>query len=320
MNLSLGQSRVQRWTGWLVGVMLLLGAVWADAATGGSAAKTDFSWSAFLGPFHTVVLHLPIGFFTIVVVLETVAFFQPGEVLRKIIQLVLVLTVLSAAVAATFGWMRGIGGDYDPEILNQHRWSGIIFAVCVLIASVIHWGIVRGRSLRGIYWGTLAASMGLMTIAGHLGGDLTHGSSYLTENAPQFLKNLMGKKEVKVVVEPSKDEGAKYYVEQIKPIFEAKCFSCHGTEKKKGGLRLDKRELVLKGGESGEPAIKLNDPAASYLLRLIMLPADNDDVMPPAGKGTVNEEEIMKLIRWIRMGAPYPDAPATAPTQVVEKK
>ena len=306
---------MQRWAGWLVCGLLLLGSLWADAATGGGAAKADFSWSGFLGPFHTVVLHMPIGFFTIVVALETYAFFYSSEVLRKVIQLVLVLTVLSAALAATLGWMRGMGGDYDPEILNQHRWSGIIFAVCVLIATVIHWGMLRGRSLRGVYWGVLAASMGLMTIAGHLGGDLTHGSSYLTENAPQFLKNLLGKKETKAVVEAPKDDAAKYYVEQIKPIFEARCFSCHGSEKKKGGLRLDQRELVLKGGDSGEPAIKLNDPAASYLLRLIMLPADNDDVMPPAGKGAVTEEEIVKLIRWIRMGAPYPQAAGAAPAE-----
>jgi uncharacterized membrane protein/mono/diheme cytochrome c family protein len=300
--------------------MLLLGTVLAEAATGGAAAKADFSWAAFLGPFHTVVLHMPIGFFTIAVVLEAYAFFQPSEVLRKVIQLVLVLTAASAALAATFGWMRGMGGDYDAEILSQHKWSGIIFAVVVLLTAIIHWGLVKGRSLRGVYWGSLAAGMGLMTIAGHLGGDLTHGSSYLFENAPQFIKNIMGKSETKVVVDTSKDEGAKYYVEQIKPIFEAKCFSCHGTEKKKGGLRLDQRDLVLKGGESGEPAVKLNDPAASYLLRLVMLPADNDDVMPPAGKGTVSEEEIMKLIRWIRMGAPYPQASGAVTNAVVAEK
>ena len=317
MNLSLGQKRLPRVAGWLALAFLLMGAGSGFAAASAAAPKGDFSWAAFLGPFHTVVLHMPIGFFTIAVVLESYAFFRPADVNRKVLQLVLIMTALSAAVAATFGWMRGAGGDYDPETLNQHKWSGVIFAVFTVIIAGIHAAVLKGRSMRGLYWGSLAAGMGLMTIAGHLGGDLTHGSSYLFENAPQFVKNLMGKKEVKASAEVPKDEGAKFYVEQVKPIFEAKCFSCHGPEKKKGGLRLDQRESVMKGGESGEPSVKLNDPAASYLLKVVMLPADHDDVMPPAGKGSVTEEEIMKLIRWIRMGAPYPGSetvPAPAAT------
>ena len=161
--------------------------------------------------------------------------------------------------------------------------------------------------MRGVYYGFIGLCMGVMTITGHLGGNLTHGSTYLTDNAPEFIKKLAGAKSGATVVEPPKDEAAKYYVEQIKPIFEAKCFSCHGPEKQKGDLRLDQREAVLKGGDSGEPAVKLDDPAASYLLRLVMMPPDHDDVMPPAGKGTVSEEEIMKIIRWIRAGAAYPE-------------
>ncbi len=279
----------------------------AWAAGGAKAAEKGFSLPAFLGPFHTVVLHLPIGFMTIALVLETWFFFRPADVLRNVIRLVLVLTAVSAALAATLGWMRGMDGDYDLITLDRHRWAGIAFAVVTGVTAGLSFTLAKGKAMRGVYYGFIGLCMGVMTITGHLGGNLTHGSTYLTENAPEFIKKMAGNKSGATVVEPPKDEAAKYYVEQIKPILEAKCFSCHGPEKQKGDLRLDQREAVLKGGDSGEPAVKLDDPAASYLLRLVMMPPDHDDVMPPSGKGTVSEEEIMKIIRWIRAGAAYPE-------------
>lgn len=283
----------------------------AQAAGAAKGAPHDFSWTAFLAPFHTVVLHLPIGFMTMVVVLEAYSYWRPADALKGVVRLVLVLTVLSSVLAAALGWMRGQGGDYDPTTLERHKWMGIAFAVATLVSAGLNFVLGRGKAMRGIYYASIGLCLGLMTIAGHLGGNLTHGSNYLTENAPDFIKNMAGKKEAPVPVEAPKDEATKMYVEQIKPIFEAKCFSCHGPEKQKGGLRLDQRETALKGGDSGEPAIKLSDPATSYLLRLVMLPSDNDDVMPPSGKGSVSEEEIMKIIKWIRAGAAYPEAVTT---------
>ncbi|HEY1171938.1 MAG TPA: c-type cytochrome domain-containing protein [Verrucomicrobiae bacterium] len=280
----------------------------AFASGGGAKPAETFSWAAFLGPFHTVVLHLPIGFMTIALVLEALHFFQPADLLRKVIRLILVLTALTAALAAGLGWMRGLGADYDPVTLDRHRWAGVAFAVVTGITAALSFALGKARAIRGLYFAFIGLCMGVMTITGHLGGNLTHGSTYLTENAPEFIKKLAGGKSTTAIVEPPKDEATKYYVEHIKPLFEAKCFSCHGPEKQKGDLRLDVREAVLKGGDSGEPAVKLDDPAASYLLRLVMMPPDHDDVMPPSGKGTVSEEEIMKLIRWIRAGAVYPEA------------
>jgi uncharacterized membrane protein/mono/diheme cytochrome c family protein len=311
MKDSLKKSSKRVWWAGLIALACLFIVPVAQAAGAAKAAEQGFSLTAFLAPFHTVVLHLPIGFMTMVVVLEAYSFWRPSDALKGVVRLVLVLTVLSSALAAALGWMRGQGGEYDPVTLDRHRWMGIAFAVATLVAAGCHFALSRGKAMRGIYFATIGVCLTLMTIAGHLGGNLTHGSNYLTENAPEFIKNLAGKKEVPVPVVAPKDEATKMYVEQIKPILEAKCFSCHGPEKQKGGLRLDQREAVLKGGDSGEPAIKLNDPATSYLLRLVMLPSDNDDVMPPSGKGSVSEEEIMKIIRWIRAGAPYPEVATT---------
>ena len=75
----------------------------------------------------------------------------------------------------------------------------------------------------------------------------------------------------------------------------------------KSGYRLDVGEIALKGGESGKPAIKPNDAFQSNLIRLVMLPRDHDDVMPPTGKEPLTTEEVVTLINWIQEGAPFAD-------------
>src|SRR4051812_49403465 len=58
------------------------------------------------------------------------------------------------------------------------------------------------------------------------------------------------------------------FSKEIRPIFEASCIKCHGRGKDKGGLRLDTRETLLKGGDSGA-AIVPGKSAESYLVELV---------------------------------------------------
>jgi len=89
--------------------------------------------------------------------------------------------------------------------------------------------------------------------------------------------------------------------QQIRPLLSNRCFACHGPdeEERKAKLRLDNREGALK-------AINLDDPADSELLYRIGLAHDDEDLMPPKGKGTQFEaEEIALIERWIKQDAPY---------------
>jgi Planctomycete cytochrome C/Leucine Rich repeat len=93
---------------------------------------------------------------------------------------------------------------------------------------------------------------------------------------------------------------------QVFPIFEKSCLSCHGPEKKKGGLRLDSRAAALKGGDDGVVIVP-GDAAKSDLYRRITLPSGNDDVMP--NKGAVLTKAQTDLIReWINQGAHWPES------------
>lgn len=101
---------------------------------------------------------------------------------------------------------------------------------------------------------------------------------------------------------PSTKTGIKYETD-IKPLFEKSCVKCHGAEKQKAKLRLDSLEGALKGGENG-PNILPKDSAKSSLVHSVARIGDEDDFMPPKGKGEPLSKEDVGLIRaWIDQGA-----------------
>jgi mono/diheme cytochrome c family protein len=128
----------------------------------------------------------------------------------------------------------------------------------------------------------------------------------LFEGAPEFIKAMIAEDETMSSADPvAMDEKQKYFVEAVRPIFEQKCMSCHGEEKQKNGYRLDRKDVAFKGGDSEKVAIKPGQPLDSNLVRLILLPSDADDVMPPSGKSVLTPEEIGKILHWITTGAVF---------------
>ena len=81
---------------------------------------------------------------------------------------------------------------------------------------------------------------------------------------------------------PAADKKGVTYAKDIRPIFEASCFRCHGEEKQKGDLRLDSLQAVLKGGEDGKVIV----PGASKKSLLVIAAAriDDETAMPPKPK------------------------------------
>ncbi len=101
---------------------------------------------------------------------------------------------------------------------------------------------------------------------------------------------------------PSTKTGVKYETD-IKPLFEKSCVKCHGTEKQKAKLRLDSLEATLKGGENG-PDVIIKNSAKSPLVHAVARLGDEDDFMPPKGKGEPWSKEDVGLLRaWIDQGA-----------------
>jgi len=95
------------------------------------------------------------------------------------------------------------------------------------------------------------------------------------------------------------------FTKQIRPILADSCYKCHGEKKQKGKLRLDSLEAFQAGGKDGK-VILSGDPAKSDLYRRIVLPKDDDDVMPPEGDLVPKDKaELIKL--WISQGASFGD-------------
>ena len=98
------------------------------------------------------------------------------------------------------------------------------------------------------------------------------------------------------------DAKTDFFESKIRPVLATHCFECHG-HKDKGGLKLDSREAILQGGDSG-PAIVLGKPQKSLLMTAVQH-ADSELEMPPKKK--LPPEAIADLSQWIRAGAVWPE-------------
>src|SRR6185503_8440330 len=88
----------------------------------------------------------------------------------------------------------------------------------------------------------------------------------------------------------------------VRPVLVENCQKCHGPAKQWNGLRLDSREALLRGGDSG-PAIVPGKPDESRLIRAVRH-TDDEFQMPPDSK--LKDRQIADLVRWVEMGAPLP--------------
>jgi hypothetical protein len=96
-----------------------------------------------------------------------------------------------------------------------------------------------------------------------------------------------------------------FFENRIRPVLADNCYKCHSvqSDKVKGGLLLDSREGLLKGGDSG-PAIVPRSSDRSLLIKAVRR-TDPDLQMPPKGDA-LSERAINDLADWIKMGAPDP--------------
>jgi hypothetical protein len=103
-------------------------------------------------------------------------------------------------------------------------------------------------------------------------------------------------------------EPSAFFEARIRPVLAGTCVKCHGAAKVSGGLRLDSRDAILRGGESG-PAIEPGVPEASLLVQAIRH-ADDALKMPP--NGPLPKSAVDDLAAWVSAGAPWPEVGASA--------
>jgi cytochrome c len=96
---------------------------------------------------------------------------------------------------------------------------------------------------------------------------------------------------------------AEYYQTKVKPILESNCYRCHGGLNRRGGLNLETREAMFKGGHDGTVLVP-GDPAKSLLVRLIRHEGPANDPMPmPPKKPKLSDADIAIVEQWVKAGA-----------------
>lgn len=239
----------------------------------------------YLGQFHPLVLHLPIGILVIGVLLIFWFKKKPSDQSEEITKFVFKVAFASAFFSCITGYFLKESGGYGEELVDRHQWSAI--ALTVLTGVYAFFAIAE----KYVY-PYLGVTMLVLTFTGHQGGSLTHGEDFLS---------FSSKVEKQAITDV---EQALVYEDIIKPILEEKCYQCHSSRKQKGELRLDSPEAILAGGEKGK-VLAHGDIDKSSLYTRLMLPESNEEHMPPKGKPQPTEEEVKLLKWWIAQGGDF---------------
>ncbi len=248
----------------------------------------------FLGRFHPVLVHLPIGILLIALLMQYLSSKEKYAGLSEAVTISLLIGMLSAFASCITGYLLSLSGDYDRSAISWHMWMG--FGVAI-VSALLYVRRINNRRDK-IYKVMSGALVLLIIITGHLGGNLTHGADYLTSA-------FEGKSEIKFKRKPVPDvQQAMAYNDLVQPILAEKCFNCHGSTKQKGKLRMDQQDLLMKGGKDGV-VIKAGNASESEIIKRVLLPLEDEHHMSPKEKPQLNQKEIAVIKWWINNGAPF---------------
>lgn len=252
-----------------------------------------FSLTGFLGGFHPLLVHLPIGILLLAALFQLLSKNEKFQALAGAVRITLFLGMLSAIASCISGYFLSISGDYDENLIFNHQWFGIALA----ITSIGAW--LLNRLNKNKSWVSILMVL-LIFITGHYGGSITHGSGFLTKAFSSEDSDFAGQKREPI---PNIQE-ALVYQDVIKPILTSKCYKCHGPNKQKGKLRLDIPDFILKGGKGGRVIIA-GKTEESELIKRILLSKGNDDHMPPIEKSQLTKAELDLIHWWVGSGADF---------------
>ena len=241
----------------------------------------------YLGRFHPVVLHLPIGalYLTFCLVLLE-KFFNTKHTIP--IRFGLLFSFTFSVLSAVLGYFLYLGDDFSGDLIDRHMWLGI---TTTLFIGALLW-IHKTSKYLNYFTPSFVFTVILLSITGHFGGQITHGSEYL--KLPDFSQTT----------KLASTDSIALYNTVVMPILDNKCVKCHNQNKSKGDLIMNSKEAILKGGESGTILVSF-DASSSHLYNYPNLPIDDKMHMPPEGNVQLTENEIEILKIWIDKGANF---------------
>jgi len=266
--------------------------------------------SELIGRLHPLLVHLPIGIFTLLILIEILGSLKLFKHLADSTKFILLSGIITAVLSLITGYVLSLEGSNNQDQVDNHMWMAITTTICY---GVYYWWKSLIDSKPSLKWPVLAILLTLLVVTGHQGGVLTHGEGFLVVNQ-QADENKSWPAPV-----ISEIEKANVYADMVQYTLNTKCVSCHGNEKQKGKLRLDDVKWIETGGKSGK-TIDRNDPTSSELLKRILLEDIHEEHMPPKGKVQLTAFEKTILQWWIETGASFDKTVSeTGPDSLIKK-
>jgi len=231
-------------------------------------------WLQVTGRLHPMILHFPI---VLIVAYALSTWFMP-----RFSDQLLLWSAFAAVITALAGVFLSKESTYEGSGIQWHKWLGtgtsLILLFLYLSSSLQKWLAIL--------------PLGTVIIAGHLGGDLTHGEGYVLAPLRPSIRPI-----------PPFDQ-AMTYADVVQPVLATRCMSCHNSSTTKGGLNMSDPHSFAKGGRNGKPWDTTAE-GGGLLLTRIHLPLDDRKHMPPANKTQLSDQEQKILYAWIKDGAPF---------------
>jgi hypothetical protein len=214
---------------------------------------------------------------------------QTSPAFHRIADSLLLASALTAVLTAIMGFLLSREPAYEGAATGWHKWLGALTSFALLGIWSFRDGLRRRPPMTKA---VAAAVLVMILVAGHLGGTLTHGPNFVLD--PIF---------------PAGGDRAPFdeafvYNDLVAPVLAAKCGSCHGNGNAKGGLAMDTKALLLKGGKDGK-LWDTTDAGLGLLMSRIHLTPEEKKHMPPIEKPQLTATEERILYAWIRDGAPF---------------
>jgi len=294
----------------------------------------QFIW--FLGRFHVLIVHLPLGILTLAVVFEIMVRFGTFRFLEGTVGAIWIAGALSAIGTVCLGLMHATEASFqEMPAVAAHREAGIALCAVACLVALLRFrlqhrpgaagdngatrqshpapdalrtlfarGALLDRLYSRIWFLPVLIITALMFVTGHLGGNLTHGETYLTEYAPNPIREALGLPLNAATRPKPKDvASADIFLDVVGPALQHRCSTCHNDSKMSGGLSVATYETLMTGGKDG-PVVIAGVPNKSDLFRRISLGPDDMDFMPKDGKTPLTKNEVAAIGWWIAQGAP----------------
>ncbi|MBT5185479.1 MAG: DUF1592 domain-containing protein, partial [Kordiimonadaceae bacterium] len=289
--------------GLIIVAMTVLVAAAVFAPINGSSGDGLFR---FFGRFHILILHFPVVLLICAPIGDFLARRPEYAYLKNLASLLWIAGAISAVFTVLLGLMLASNEGLTQETVAVHKISGLSVALLALLIL----GLRNSESSLPQQWikigrGILSAVLVIMIfIAAHAGGNLVHGSSYLTTYAPSFIKAMLPAQETFNADFEITDTA---FINDIQPLLAGYCYECHGPDKQKGSIRLD----------TLNPDMITGIDAAKWYHALNMI---NNAEMPPKEEKQLASNERRALVNWLQSNLDEATEAQKANTQVVMRR